>query len=76
MNNKKDLSLEDLKDLLLENDITNFDPVAEAYRVFDQTVSHVTDPETRDAVHANAVAKYSQWSSPGLENVHILLVGG
>ena len=37
MNNKKDLSLEDLKDLLLENDITNFDPVAEAYRVFDQT---------------------------------------
>ena len=45
-------------------------------RVFDQTVSHVTDPETRDAVHANAVAKYSQWSSPGLENVHILLVGG
>ena len=45
-------------------------------RVFDQTVSHVTDPETRDAVHANAVAKYSQWTSPGLENVHILLVGG
>lgn len=35
MNNKKDLSLDDLKDLLLDNEITNFDPVAEAYRVFD-----------------------------------------
>ena len=44
-------------------------------RLFDQTVSHVTDAETREAVHANAVAKYQQWSSPGLENVHILLVG-
>jgi hypothetical protein len=45
-------------------------------RVFDQTVSHVTDAETREAVHASAVAKYRQWTSPGLENVHILLVGG
>jgi len=44
-------------------------------RVFDQTVSHVTDAETRAAVHENAVAKYPAWSSPGLENVHILLVG-
>ena len=45
-------------------------------RLFDQTVSHVADAETREAVHASAVAKYPQWSSPGLENVHILLVGG
>ncbi len=44
-------------------------------RIFDQTVSLVTDAETRAAVHASAVAKYPQWSSPGLENVHILLVG-
>ena len=43
-------------------------------RLFDQTVSHVTDADTRDAVHASAVAKYPEWSSPGLENVHILLV--
>ena len=45
-------------------------------RVFDQTLSHVTDAETREAVHASAVAKYQQWSSPGLENVHILMAGG
>ena len=44
-------------------------------RVFDQTVSHVTDAETHEAVHASFVAKYPEWSSPGLENVHILLVG-
>ena len=44
-------------------------------RVFDQTVSHVTDADTRAAVHASFVAKYPEWSSPGLENVHILLVG-
>ena len=45
-------------------------------RVFDQTVSHVTDTETRAEVHESFVAKYPEWSSPGLENVHILLVGG
>ena len=43
-------------------------------RLFDQTVSHVTDAETHEAVHASFVAKYPEWSSPGLENVHILLV--
>lgn len=35
MNNKKELTIDDLKDLLLDNEITNFDPVAEAYKVFD-----------------------------------------
>ena len=45
-------------------------------RLFDQTVSHVTDAEKHEAVHASFVAKYPEWSSPGLENVHILLVGG
>ena len=36
MNNKKEMSMDELKDLLMDNEITNFDPVAEAYRVFDQ----------------------------------------
>lgn len=35
MNNKKEINLQDLKDLLLENEITNFDPVAEAYKAFE-----------------------------------------
>jgi hypothetical protein len=45
-------------------------------RLFDQTLSHVTDADMRAAVHETAVAKYPQWSSPGLENVHILMVEG
>ena len=35
MNNKKELTADDLCDLLLENEITNFDPVVEAFKVFD-----------------------------------------
>ena len=35
MNNKKELNIEDLKELLLDNEISNFDPVAEAFKVFD-----------------------------------------
>lgn len=33
MNNRRELTLEDLKELLLENDVQNFDPVAEAFKV-------------------------------------------
>lgn len=44
-------------------------------RLFDQTVAHVTDSDTRQAVHTSFEAKYPQWSSPGLQNVHILRVG-
>ena len=43
-------------------------------RLYDQTVSHVTDAATRAAVHQSFIAKYSDWTSPGLENVRILLV--
>lgn len=43
-------------------------------RVFDRTLRHVTDPDTREAVHQSFVDKYPEWSSPGLENVHILAV--
>ena len=31
----QELSVDDLKELLLENEISNFDPVAEAFKVFD-----------------------------------------
>lgn len=35
MNNKKDLAVEDLEELLLDNDVMGFDPVAEAFKAFD-----------------------------------------
>jgi Ca2+-binding EF-hand superfamily protein len=35
MNNKKELTIEDLNELLIDNEINNFDPVYEAFKVFD-----------------------------------------
>jgi calmodulin len=35
MNNKKEITIDELKELLLDNEITNFDPVGEAFKVFD-----------------------------------------
>ncbi len=43
-------------------------------QLFDRTVRHVTDAATRQAVHERFIAKYPQWTSPGLDNVHFLLV--
>lgn len=43
MNNKKDLSIEDIEELLLDNDVSNFDPVFEAFRAFDPECSGVMD---------------------------------
>ena len=40
MNNQSELTLDDLRSLLENNEIKNFDPVAEAFRVY--------DPPTRD----------------------------
>jgi calmodulin len=33
MNNKREMTLQDFNDMLLENEVTNFDPVAEAFKV-------------------------------------------
>jgi Ca2+-binding EF-hand superfamily protein len=35
MNNKRDISIADLMELLQDNDITGFDPVYEAFRAYD-----------------------------------------
>ncbi len=43
-------------------------------QLFERTVSHVTDPKEREAVHQTFVDKYTEWHSPGLDNVHMLLV--
>ena len=43
-------------------------------RLFSQTLSFVTDAAEKEAVHQNFVKKYSDWTSPGIENVHIFQV--
>lgn len=35
MNNKKELTIDDLKELLMENELSGFDPIVDAFRVFD-----------------------------------------
>lgn len=43
-------------------------------RLFDQQVTYVDEPSIRQSVHQAFVAKYPEWTSPGVENVHMLLV--
>lgn len=33
MNNKAEMTMDDLREVLLENEVTSFDPVAEAFKV-------------------------------------------
>lgn len=35
MNNKREISFDDLRELLIDNEIQNFDPVAEAFKAYD-----------------------------------------
>eukprot|EP01041_Mallomonas_annulata_P008199 gene8199-16858_t len=49
MNNKRDLTFEDLSDMLMDNDITNFDPVAEAFKAYDiNSEGHIPGPRIKD----------------------------
>lgn len=41
MNNKADMTIDDLREVLLENELTNFDPVAEAFKVIRDTHAHI-----------------------------------
>ena len=43
-------------------------------RLYDGTLTHVTDAATRSAVHEAFIAKYPEWTSPGLQDVHVLRV--
>jgi Ca2+-binding EF-hand superfamily protein len=44
MNGRKDISLSDLSELLIDNEITNFDPVAEAFKAYDPLGEGKIDP--------------------------------
>ena len=39
MNNKREMTLQDFNDMLLENEVTNFDPIAEAFKVVTVTLT-------------------------------------
>ncbi|CAM9374433.1 unnamed protein product, partial [Chrysoparadoxa australica] len=45
MNNQPELTLQDLKDLLLENEVKDFDPVAEAFKAYDPDGTGFVNPD-------------------------------
>ncbi|CAM9126561.1 unnamed protein product, partial [Choristocarpus tenellus] len=45
MNNKQEMTLDDLREVLLDNEVTNFDPVAEAFQAFDPEGTGYMDRE-------------------------------
>lgn len=49
MNNRKEITIEDLHDLLIDNEITNFDPVLDAFRAFDpRSHGHISSDKMRE----------------------------
>eukprot|EP01039_Chlorochromonas_danica_P006952 gene6952-7692_t len=60
MNNKKELTLDDLKDLLLENEVTMFDPISEAFRAFDPDgMGYINEDMLRQAFIAFGLGELS-----------------
>lgn len=44
MNNENDITVEELKQLLIDNEIKDYDPVAEAFRAYDPDGTGFIDP--------------------------------
>lgn len=49
MNNKKELNLDDLKELLLDNELVGFDPMYDAFKVF--------DPDNKGSINEDKLRK-------------------
>lgn len=45
MNNKKEMSIEDLRELLVDNEVANYDPVFDAFRMFDPKCTGFIDED-------------------------------
>mmetsp|Transcript_4029 Transcript_4029/g.7331 ORF Transcript_4029/g.7331 Transcript_4029/m.7331 type:complete len:170 (-) Transcript_4029:164-673(-) len=53
MNGRKDITLNDLTELLVDNEVTNFDPVAEAFKAYDPLGEGKIDPQKLRDVFEN-----------------------
>ena len=53
MNDQSELTLDDLRELLLENEVKNFDPVAEAFKVYDPEGTGFIDTSVLKAIFEN-----------------------
>ena len=53
LNNQTSMSIEDLRELLEDNEVTNFDPVAEAFKVYDPHGTGFVDNEILRNIFTN-----------------------
>ncbi|CAN0050779.1 unnamed protein product [Scytosiphon promiscuus] len=53
MNNKTEMNLHDLQEVLLDNEVTNFDPVAEAFKAYDPSETGFVDLEILRSIFDN-----------------------
>ena len=53
MNDQSELTLDDLRELLLDNEVKNFDPVAEAFKVYDPEGTGFIDTSVLKAIFEN-----------------------
>lgn len=53
MNNKSEMSFDELKELLVTQDVKNFDPVAEAFKVYDPEGSGFVDLDVLKRIFEN-----------------------
>ena len=53
LQNQSELTINDLRNLLKDNEITNFDPVAEAFKVYDPEGSGFVDTSVLQAIFEN-----------------------
>ncbi len=45
MNNRKEMSLDDLKELICDNEVTNYDPFFDAFQIFDSANTGFIDED-------------------------------
>ena len=53
MNDQSELTLDDLRELLLDNEVKNFDPVAEAFKVYDPDGTGFVDSNVLRSIFEN-----------------------
>ncbi|CAM9204921.1 unnamed protein product, partial [Discosporangium mesarthrocarpum] len=53
MNNKPEMTLDDLREVLMDNEVTNFDPVAEAFKAYDPEGTGFIDPKVLHTIFQN-----------------------
>ena len=53
MNNETEMTLDDLRELLKDNEITNFDPLAEAFKAYDPHDTGYVDTDVLRSVFQN-----------------------